>query len=320
MTTSEASRRRAPALARWVLAASMVGGLLALAGPARGQASDPETRPTRGPLITGAVRAGDADATAVELNPAQLGLLTGGSLELVAAGGTGASASEAFTRRGAGLYWGATVFGPNAIGAGLTGVTGVTSTGGARIDGHTTLRLAYALRLGRAAAIGAAWGHIWSGAFAGTDTFDIGMSLRFGRFAALAVTVEDAWQPVSTPRLWNAELAVRPLATDRLEVALGAAHANADEWRRFVPRARLSFALVDGLRLYAEGQRAPVAMGPLALEGGADSRLGVGLALDFGRAGGAAGVYGTFPGTGSYGGSVAARLHVSGERGPRRGA
>ena len=64
------------------------------------------------------------------------------------------------------------------------------------IDGHTTLRLAYALRLGRSAAIGAAWGHIWSGRFAGTDTFDFGLSARFGRYAALGVTVEDAWQPV----------------------------------------------------------------------------------------------------------------------------
>jgi hypothetical protein len=46
--------------------------------------------------------------------------------------------------------------------------------------------------------------------------------------------------------------------------------------------------LVDGLRLYGEGQRAPN-VNALALEGGADSRLGVGLAMDFGRSGGAVG-------------------------------
>jgi hypothetical protein len=33
------------------------------------------------------------------------------------------------------------------------------------------------------------------------------------------------------------ELAVRPLGTDRLEVAVGAAHANDDDWERIV-RAR----------------------------------------------------------------------------------
>ena len=85
--------------------------------PARAQVSDPEMRPTRGPLITDAPRAGDADATAVELNPGLLGLLPGGSLELVGATGARASAAAARNRRGAGLYWGAPIFGPNAIGS-----------------------------------------------------------------------------------------------------------------------------------------------------------------------------------------------------------
>ena len=83
-----------------------------------------------------------------------------------------------------------------------------------------------------------------------------------------------------------------------------------------MPRARLSATLVDGLRLYAEGARVPVAAGPLALEGGADSRVGVGMALDFGRGGGAVGIYGRFAGTGPDGGTVAGRVHITGERGP----
>jgi protease-4 len=314
MTSSAASRRPVPG--RLVLAASLVAGLASGVRPARAQISDPETRPTRGPLITNGVRAGDADATAVELNPGSVGLLPGGSLELVVTGGTSAGSAAARTRRGAGLYWAAPIWGPHALGASLTGVTGFTDAAGGGIDEHTTFRLAYALRLGRAAAIGAAWAHIWSGRFAGTDTFDFGLSIRAGRYAALGVTLEDAWQPEATPRLWNAELAIRPLGTDRLELAIGAAHADADEWARLVPRARLWVKLVDGLRLYGEGERVPVAMGPTALEGGADSRLGVGMAMDFGQAGGAVGVYGTFPGTGENGGSVAARLHVTTERGP----
>jgi protease IV len=327
MTTSEATRlpgpgrreRAAALVAAGVAAASLVS--FAAVGPARAQQSDPETRPTRGPLITNAARAGDADATAVELNPGSIGLLTGGSLEVVGAGGTSASAGAARHRRGAGLYWAAPVFGPHAVGFGLTGVVGVTDNAAFAIDGHTTLRLAYALRLGRSLALGAAWGHIWSGRFAGTDTFDFGLSARFGRYAAFGVTVEDTWQPVSTPRLWNVEVVARPTGTDRLELAIGAAHANADEWARFVPRARVSVMLVDGLRLYAEGARVPVAATPLAagalaLEGGADSRLGVGMALDFGRTGGAVGVYGRFAGSGADGGSVAGRVHINAERQP----
>jgi protease IV len=317
MTSLEGSRPRVTprpmlvASLRGVWLAGALATLVAAApGAARAQVSDPETRPTRGPQITDAVRAGDADATAVELNPAQLGLLTGGSLELVAAGGSGASAAASRNRRGAGLYWGATVLGPNALGAALTGVT--DSGFG---FGHTTFRLAYALRLGRSMSIGAAWGHIWGGPFAGTDTFDIGLSLRAGRWAALGVTVEDAWQPNATPRLWNAELALRPIGTDRLEIAIGAAHANGDEWKRFVPRARLSVTLAEGLRLYAEGARVP-AGSSVAFEGDADSRLGVGVAMNFGRTGGAVGGYGRFPGTGDAGGSVAGRLHVTGARGP----
>ena len=160
MTTSAASRL--PGSGRLALAASLVAGSIATfsASPARAQISDPETRPTRGPLITNAVRAGDADATAVELNPGAIGLLPGGSLELVASGGTDASAAAARTRRGAGLYWAAPIFGPHALGFGLTGVTGNGNFG---IDGHTTLRLAYALRLGRSASLGLAWAHLWSG-------------------------------------------------------------------------------------------------------------------------------------------------------------
>src|SRR5580765_2728055 len=108
MTTFAAARLTLPvrlALAAWLLGVAVIVGLVPR--PARAQVSDPEVRPTRGPLITNAQRAGDADATAVELNPGSLGLLPGGSLELV---GAGAGDSVAFARRGAGVYWGAPIF------------------------------------------------------------------------------------------------------------------------------------------------------------------------------------------------------------------
>ena len=131
-----------------------------------------------------------------------------------------------------------------------------------------------------------------------------------------ARTVEDVGQPSSLPRLWNLEVALRPLRTDRLELALGAAHANADAWRRVVPRARLSVRVTDGLRFYAEGEAIP-RVGADAFGGGSDSRLGLGLALDFDHVGGAvAGYLYDYPGAGANDGSVAARVHLNAWRTP----
>ena len=80
MTMPKASRLPVsgrPARVAGMLAA-VLGASLAFVSPARAQLSDPETRPTRGPLITDAHRTGDADATAVELNPGLLGMLPRG--------------------------------------------------------------------------------------------------------------------------------------------------------------------------------------------------------------------------------------------------
>ncbi|MEP6653889.1 MAG: hypothetical protein ABJA82_11045, partial [Myxococcales bacterium] len=72
------------------MAASLVlAGVVCLASPATraqsgGDLPDATFRPTRGVYIPGGARAGDADATAVELNPGQLPLLGGGATALVA--------------------------------------------------------------------------------------------------------------------------------------------------------------------------------------------------------------------------------------------
>jgi protease-4 len=300
---------------RLAVVASWLAVSLLRATPARAQQSDPELRPTRGPLITGAARAGDADATAVELNPGALGLLPAGGLEIV---GADAADGTVIPRRGAGFYWGAPLLPHSALGLGLTRVGGASAAG---IDAHTTFRLAYALHFLRGAALGVGWAHIWQGSFAGTDTFDFGLALRAGRYVAFGATVEDVGAPhpsglpAELPRLWTAELALRPLGTDRLEVAIGAAHADGDGWRRIVPRARLAVRLTDGLRAYAEGQTSPRG-GQLAFASGSDTRASIGLAVDFDHLGGAIGLHGYFPGAGSNGAGVAARLHVEGERRP----
>jgi protease-4 len=294
--------------------------LLALAvcfsAPARAQVSDPELRPTRGPYIIDGARAGDADATAVQLNPGALGFLPAAGLELV---GADASDPAVIPRRGFGAYLGLPLpFLRSALGLGLSRVAGASDEG---IDAHTTLQLAYALHFLRNASLGVTWSHIWDGAFAGVDSFDFGLSARAGRYVAFGVTVEDVGEPhpnafgPALPRLWTAELVLRPLGTDRLEVALGAAHADGDAWDRLVPRARLSATLTDGLRLYGEGESVPRGTA-LAFGGGSDTRLAFGLAIDFDHLGAAVGVPILVPGAGGTGAGIAARVHLDGERRP----
>ena len=307
----ESLRRRAALVA---LAAFLALPLLA-ARPARAQASDPELRPTRGPYITDGARAGDADATAVQLNPGALGFLPAAGLELV---GAYASDPAVVPRRGLGAYLGLPIFLRSSLGLGLSRVTGASAVG---IDAHTTLQLAYALHFLRNASLGVSWAHIWDGSFAGADTFDFGFSARVGRYVAFGATVEDVAEPhpnafgATLPRLWTAELLLRPLGTARLEVALGAAHANADDWDRLVPRARVSVTLVDGLRLYGEGENVPRGTGS-TFGDGSDTRLAFGMAIDFDHLGAVVGVPIFIPGTGSSGAGIAGRLHLDGERRP----
>ncbi len=178
--------------ARFVTAAALAG-IVMLGVAARAQAqlesSVPELRPTRGPQITGAVRAGDADATALELNPGLMGLLPAGSLQLV---GSVAGEGAVIPRRGAGLYWATPIFGGSSIGLALSRVA---SAGAAGIDGHTNFRLGYALRIGRSFALGAAWAHQWGGLYTGTDTLDLGLAFRVGRYVAFGAVVEDVPAP-----------------------------------------------------------------------------------------------------------------------------
>ena len=80
-------------------------------------------------------------------------------------------------------------------------------------------------------------------------------------------------------------------------------------------RARFWVKLVDGLRLYSEGERVP-AGSAAALEGGATAGWASAWRWTSGGSAAPSACTGTFPGTGGNGGSVAARLHVTGERGP----
>ena len=112
---------------------------------------------------------------------------------------------------------------------------------------------------------------------------------------------------------------MRPLGTNRLEVAVGAAHAESDPWDRIVPWARLSATLMPGLRLWAEGESVPNGSA-LALSSGSDTRLAFGLAIDFDHTGVVAGVPLLVPASGSTGAGFVGRIHLEGERRPTLGA
>ena len=122
------------------------------------------------------------------------------------------------------------------------------------------------------------------------------------------------------PRLWTAELVLRPLGTNRLEVALGAAHADGDDWDRRSFRARVCPPrVIDGVRLYAEGESVPARIGAGASAGGSDTRLAFGLAIDFDHTGAVVGVPVLVPGSGSAGAGIAAARPPRGRAPPGAG-
>jgi protease-4 len=306
-----------PALSKTRLGAlpAIVGLAWALGpAPARAQAVDPEARLTRGPYIANAARAGDADPTAVQLNPAQLGLLPSGGLTLAV---DLWSRSAPLPGRGVGLYWATPIFSIGGFGAALSHVA---QTPGVSLDyaAHTIFTLAYGQRLGSWAALGASWSHIWAFGLFDRNTFDLGLSLRLGRYVALGLAVEDVNQPSSaipSPRTWAGEIVGRPLGTERLELAVGALAAEDANWRYIVPRARLSVMPAAGLRIFATGESLPRGL-EFAFSHGADYRAELGVALDLEHLGLTTSGVADFPsaGNGDAGGGLASLLRISGER------
>ncbi len=104
--------------------------------------------------------------------------------------------------------------------------------------------LGVATALGQSAGIGAAWHHFSGGAPGGADTFDLGLSARRGNRLALGATLRDVHPRtiagVPVQRRYEIEAAVRPLATDRLELALGGrlgeTRLDTDGWFRLSAR------------------------------------------------------------------------------------
>lgn len=247
-----------------------------------GDLPDATFRATRGVHVPAGVRAGDADATAVELNPGQLALLPAGAAALVA---DVWRAQAAMPGRGAGLFLAAPLWGAGGVGVALQGIG---ASGAGALTGHGKFQLGYGLG-GRTVGLGISWAHLFGGGVGGTDTFDAGLAWRPFSGMAAALVLEDFARPrlgdapERLPRRWVGELAVRPLGSDRLEFAAAALHLGGEPWSRTGSRFRATGRVAGAWRLLAELEVAPRRPGalPAGSDTGRDWRATVGFAVDF---------------------------------------
>ena len=261
-----------------------MSGLLAQSAHAQTLSDVPDAafRPTRGVFVPEAVRAGDGDATAVELNPGQLPLIDHTDVAAII---DGWRAGAAMPGRGGALLLGVPLSGAFGFGAGLQRVL----TGSSFDDGYTKLQFGLGVG-GRNFGLGASWAHLWGDGVGGTDTFDVGASARLWRRLALGVVIEDLARPrlpggtAPLPRRWVGELTLRPLGTDDVELAAAALHLGDDAWSRLGSRFRAGVKLGGGWRAFSDVEVLPRQPLPGLAGDGTDIRLTFGLAAAFDHA------------------------------------
>jgi protease-4 len=251
--------------------------------------------PTAGMALPATPLAGEHDARAVVANPGGLALVRGSELALALDVEDPAVATSA--GQGFGGFW------EQSIGGGIVPRFGLglgvewlrPSRGQLEPDPGKPFRLTLgaAVPLGAHAGLGVAWHHFHAdGVLAGVDTFDLGLSLRFGSYLAGGAVLRDiatssiGGAPVQ--RRYDAELVVRPLGSDALDAGFG---GRIGETRRDVDGwIRASLRLVRGV--YLQGALETRELHVLAdsavgseLRGGRDVRATLGVELSFGAVG-----------------------------------
>ena len=279
--------------------ASRIAGVLAVAAAASAQAQGVDRRyaddPTLGVAIPTTPLAGEHDARTVTFNPGGLALVRGTEAALA----LDVEDPDAATSAGPGFgtYLATSNSGgflPRlGVGIGLEWLrpprTDLTPDPGAPFR----FTLGYAVGLGRNAGFGVAWHHFLAeSALAGTNTFDLGLSTRWGNHLAVGAVVRDlatsAIDGVPVQRRYELEAAVRPLESDALELAvgggLGETRLDTDGWARASVRAARGvnvLAQVESRELHAV-EDSP--MGPRDFDV-RDLRATLGLELSFGNLG-----------------------------------
>lgn len=214
--------------------------------------------PTTGLDLPAQGLAGDHGATAVDRNPAGLLYLGGFQLDGVFTGLDADHADGPGT--GIGFYAGVPIRAPfvppMAFGVAVEKFLPPRAQVAPDPGEPVRFSLAAALPVGPGS-LGAAWRHFvddGGGALDGTDTFDLGFAARMGARWAFGVVARDLLSPTvglaPVQRRYALELVSRPLATDRLTLAVG---AEIGERRGDVdPRVRFGWRVGRGAWLHGE--------------------------------------------------------------------
>jgi protease-4 len=241
---------------RFLLAAAAV--TLGGAHPAWSQELFEAPAPTRGVLVPGGAIAGDANATALETNPGQLGLLDTTSTALVVNVWPGGTVREG---RGGGFFYAAPlILRSLSIGAAVEWLRPSLES---QPSNYGKLALGAGFRLARGLGFGLVWERLFLDRFAGTSSLGLGLGWRPRSWLAAGVTVRDLFRPRAEtggprlPRETDIEVALRPTGTPRLEIAAGLRSLQglargADSETRFSPHVRFSLGLLPALALFGE--------------------------------------------------------------------
>ncbi len=270
--------------------------LLAVTTPAHAQGVDRRyvEEPTDGMALPTAPLAGELDGRVVATNPGGLPLVRGAELALALQ----LEDPDVATSAGPGLGTFLALAGGGGIlprfglGLGLEWLRPSSEQLDPDPGEPFRFTLGLGAALGRNAGIGVSWHHFSGGAAGGADTFDLGLSSRWGSRLAVGAVLRDlgagtvAGAPVQ--RRYELEGTVRPLATDRLELALGGrlgeTRLDADGWARLsarVGRGVFAHAMIESRELHGL-EDSPT--GAREVEG-RDVRATLGLEVSFGRAG-----------------------------------
>ncbi len=251
--------------------------------------------PTDGMALPTAPMAGEFDARVVATNPGGLPLVRGSEFALaldvedpdvVTGAGQGFGAFYAYSGGGSIL--------PH-FGLGLGAEWLRPSRDRLEPDPGEPFRftLGVAAALGDTAGFGLSWHHFSSdGALDAHDTFDLGLSGRWGSYLAYGAGLRDiASKSVGgTPvqRRYEAEVLVRPLGVDALEVALGGrlgeTRLDVDGWFRLNARLARGFDFVGEVATRQVFAFVDTPTGRIE-DDGRDVRATVGFAVSFGRMG-----------------------------------
>lgn len=264
---------------------------------ARAQGADRRysEEPTGGMALPTTPLAGEHDARAVIANPGGLALVRGRELAVA----LDVEDSDVATGAGQGLggFWAQSIGGgiiPRfGIGVGAEWLRPSRSRLAVDPGAPFRLTLGLAVPLGVSAGFGAAWHRfVADGALDGVNTLDLGLSLRLGSHLAAGAALRDlatgdiGGSPVQ--RRYEAELVVRPLGNDAIDLGLGGrigeTRGDLDGW------LRASLRVARGVYLLGEVEtralRAIEGTGPGAMErSGRDLRVTAGVELSLGGVG-----------------------------------